>query len=235
MKPNSPDIWYKKPIAYHKTHGMQNPLYPEIKGKFSAPRIDNIDVVDPKLKPIVDLIQIPYKFFGNICGNKNEILMDIASGEAHHKPIIYPLFKEIKFYDLFFQNTFIKKADVRDIPEEDNSVDTTFCFGTIDVLKYEDQLKALDELKRVTKRTLVVGNLDKNGLDYINGIMIYKNNTVNPFKVREMDSVTFPELLEEKFDDITYYQSSDNNGVLEMREGLSTRPKSYMNYALIRL
>ena len=215
---------------------MQNPIYSEIKGDYSIPRIAEVDVINPKLKPLVDLIQIPYKFFGKRCGNKNEILMDIASGEAYHKPIIDPLFKEIKFYDLFFQNEFIKKGDVRNIPEDSKSVDLTFCFGTIDVLKYEDQLKALDELKRVTKTTLVIGNIDKNGLDYINDIMIYKNSTnKSMFKVRELDCILFPELLEEKFDDITYYQSCDNNGVLEMREGLSTRPKSYMNYALIRL
>ena len=61
---------------------MQNPLYPEIKGKFSIARIDNTDVVDPKLKPIVDLIQIPYKFFGNICGNKNEILIKTKKSQG---------------------------------------------------------------------------------------------------------------------------------------------------------
>ena len=97
---------------------MHNPIYSEIKGDYSIPRIAEVDVINPKLKPLVDLIQIPYKFFGKRCGNKNEILMDIASGEAYHKPIIDPLFKEIKFYDLFFQNEFIKKGDVRNIPED---------------------------------------------------------------------------------------------------------------------
>ena len=67
---------------------MQNPIYSEIKGDYSIPRIAEVDVINPKLKPLVDLIQIPYKFFGKRCGNKNEILMDIASGEAYHKPII---------------------------------------------------------------------------------------------------------------------------------------------------
>ena len=81
-----------------------------------------------------------------------------------------------------------------------------------------------------------LGGVKPYGLDYINDIMIYKNSTnKSMFKVRELDCILFPELLEEKFDDITYYLSCDNNGVLEMREGLSTRPKSYMNYALIRL
>jgi ubiquinone/menaquinone biosynthesis C-methylase UbiE len=203
--------------------------------------LERMDAEAPK--EIVELLGFPYKFFGNLCGGKDISLMDIASGEGHQKKIVDDLFEKCVFYDVEFENDFVKKGDIRDIPQDDKSIDVSFCFETIEHLNYEDQLKALSELERVTRKFIVIGSVDGHGHDYIDGVVIFKktNNNLNPFHIRELDSISFPSLIEEQFKNIDYYQSWKSSskpivdGGLGMRYGLWTRPKSYCNYALISL
>ena len=169
--------------------------------------------------------------------------MDIASGEGKQREIVNDLFGTTIFYDVSFENEFVKKGDIRNIPQDDKSVDVSFCFETIEHINYKDQLKALSELERVTRKFIVIGSVDGHGHDYIDGVVIFKktNNDLNPFHIRELDSITFPLLIEERFKKIDYYQSWKSSskpivdGGLGMRKGLWTRPKSYCNYALISL
>jgi SAM-dependent methyltransferase len=51
------------------------------------------------------------------------------------------------------QRHFYKQADITDLPFEDNCFDSTYCF---DVLEHVDDLTALKELVRVTKRRLII-------------------------------------------------------------------------------
>ncbi|KAM3110978.1 class I SAM-dependent methyltransferase [Phormidesmis sp. 146-20] len=51
------------------------------------------------------------------------------------------------------QRHFYKQADITDLPFEDNYFDSTYCF---DVLEHVDDLTALKELVRVTKRRLII-------------------------------------------------------------------------------
>jgi hypothetical protein len=204
-------------------------------GKRIVP-VERLDKDAPK--EIVDLLQLPYRFFGKVCSeDSSSTLMDIASGEAHQKAILDSLYKEVLFYDYEIENTIVKKADIRNIPLEDKSVDVAFCFETIEHMDYGDQLRALRELKRVTRTYIAIGSVDAFGKDYIGEHIIFKktNNNMNPYHVRELDSITFPSLLEEVFASIEYYQSVNIDNSIGMSRGLSTRPKSYSNYGLVTL
>lgn len=197
---------------------------------------------DSAPKEIVELLQLPYKFFSSLLRPDihGGILMDIASGEAQQRDMLLEHFDEVKSYDYSFKSDVVKFADIRAIPEKNNSIDDTFCFETIEHLDYDDQIRALKELKRVTapEGHVVIGSVDAFGHDYIGEHIIFKRtgNNMNPFHKRELDSITFPNLIEEVFDDVLYTQSHHNpEGKLVMRYGLSTRPKAFNNYAICRL
>lgn len=204
----------------------------------SCERVD-----DTAPKEIIELLRFPYEYFTKVLRGgtlQGGILLDIASGEAGHREFLLKHFDVVKSYDYSYQDEHVKFADIRDIPEKDNSIDETFCFETIEHLDYSGQRKALEELKRVTAPDghVVIGSVDALGEDWIGGHQIFKKaNGLNPYHVRELDCVTFPRLIEEVFQDVYYMQShiSGGNFPLSMKYGLNTRPKAFCNYAVCRM
>jgi len=162
--------------------------------------------------------------------------MDIASGDAGQKTVLDGLFRRLIFFDNSCDHEFVKPADIRCIPMADKSVEVSFCFETVEHLDSPDQNQALRELERVTQTQIVIGSIDEHGEDHVEGVPIFKKkNDSNPYHLRELNSLTFPQLIEQHFTDIEYYQSWPSPSGIAMRHGLWARPLAYCNYAMINL
>lgn len=194
-------------------------------------KIERID--DEAPKPIIDLFKFPYDSFSEDYKSKDDILLDIACGEGPHYEMLKSKFKEVIMMDTEVKHKLATYGSVSSIPLPDKSVDYAFCFETIEHLTKEDQAKALKELKRVTRKNVIIGSVDEYGLDYVGGFQIFKAATfTNPYHLNELNPSTFQRLIETEFKTITYYQSNNSDDGFVMEHGLSVIPKKYCNYAV---
>jgi len=184
---------------------------------------------------IVDLFQLPYCHFSDLFGMfsnmKFKSLIDIASGEALHRYIVAQKWEEVIYYDKMYKDDKVKIADIRHIPEENKTFDVAFCFETLEHMNFNNQIRALLELKRVTKNIIIIGSVDEKGLDFVKGERIFKKYTgTNPWHKRELNVLTFPALIENVFDNVEYYHTDEN---MKIVRGLTSRPKGFCNYAVV--
>ena len=180
---------------------------------------------------IINLFTMPYVYFTDMLASKDLTLMDIGSGEALSRGYLNHKWKYVTYFDKEYHDEAVAVGDITNIPKDDKSVDVTFCFETIEHVNHLNQNLALKELERVTKSLIVIGSIDKFGLDYVNGVEIFKaKNGTNPYHINELDVLSFPELIESRFDVVDYYHSNANMTIVE---GLQSRPKGFCNYVII--
>jgi len=189
-----------------------------------------IERIDNDTPPEIQrLCLFPYIYFSRQFGStatdhfQNSIL-DVACGNAFQKDILKQNFHTVKLGDAVAEKGIIQ-TDVTNLKEfKDNEVDWIFCFETIEHVL--DHKAVVNSLKRVAKRGIVIGSVNKEGPDYINGIEIFKGDK-NPYHLKELDTKTFQELDT----DMTLLHSKFENGYMVMRTGLSK--EGLCNYGII--
>ena len=186
-------------------------------------------------KIILNLFDFPYQYFGDRLKDKNKTLIDIACGSRLHLDLEQK-FKKVYFIDK--DNVGIEDkifiGDIRNLSNfKDKTTDITFSFETIEHI--EEQEQAFRELIRITKKKIVIGSVNQDGLDFIDGVEIYKaKNKKNPFHIKELGVEGFRSLIE-SFDYKTFFfHSIYKNGKFKMKADLN-RISGLCNYALIKL
>ena len=158
-------------------------------------------------------LETPYKFFPKFfVMNEQHKILDCASGNGcfqHHiKGQITSLDNE---------HTQAKNLVVYDItknkgklPFKDDEFDYVFSFETIEHIPREYHETFVSELLRIS-RCVVLGTVMLDGLDYINGVEIYKGN-LNPYHIAEYDTYGFNELINKFTNDVyafDFYSTDD--------------------------
>jgi len=199
---------------------------------------------DTTPKIIQDLFQFPYNHFGyslleysnSNASTLDSVLLDIACGNCVQTPLLEPYFKGIISMDVEPTKDFVIKASILDIPLPDKYVDYSFSFETIEHIEYEDQLDAIKELLRVTKKCVIIGSVNQDGPDTIEGHEIWKaKNGNNPYHLGELTAENFMILCASVADtcEVEFFGSVYRNGQFEMVPGLGS--DRYCNYAVIKV
>lgn len=180
--------------------------------------------VDKKTPEIIkELFAYPYKWFSDIYGAKDLTVLDVGCGNLTNVGVLELCFKKA-FYvdkDVPFQKweggeaikwwipkTFQCVKSVLKLPFEDNSIDVVFCFEVIEHLEEHEEL--LRELLRITKDVCIIGSINEDGPDNIDGVEIYKGNK-NSYHVKELGVSSFYKLFEDYIISglkITYFHST---------------------------
>lgn len=105
-------------------------------------------------KKIADLIKIyRWKFINKLLDVNSKTLLDIGCREVFSYNKLKDKY-EVTLADRYPKNKLIKKEDIQNLSFKDKSFDTVLC---LEVLEHvPNPIKAIFELKRVTKKQLII-------------------------------------------------------------------------------
>lgn len=191
-------------------------------------KLDSVErMTDDTPLSIKTWLLFPYQYFSLMFNNKKEnILLDIGCGNNIQRPILINNFKEVISMDISANDKDIINGSILNIPLEDKTVDISFSFETIEHVS--NHQKVISELKRVTKKIIVIGSVNRLGPDYIENDIIFKNGR-NKYHVKELSHLDWKILFKDDF----YYHSVYENGHWCMKKNVSKIGIS--NYAIIKL
>jgi len=177
---------------------------------------------------ILEMLMHPYRYYGELLGDKSKSVLDIAAGDNMQRLILEKHFEYVTSMDIRpSPEEKVIEGDVLDIPLPDESVDVTLCFETIEHV--EDHQRVVSELTRVTRKggTIVVGSISKNGPTHLGDVVIFKGD-LNPYHLKELSSTDFGLLFGSS---AKFHRSHYQDGLFRMKRGLST--EGICNYAMI--
>ena len=82
---------------------------------------------------------------------RNARILDIGSGEGNLVEKYYNQGYKIEGIDLNYSSKFVKRGNILDLPYKKDSFDVVLCLDTLQYLNFEQQEKALQEIKRILK------------------------------------------------------------------------------------
>lgn len=141
---------------------------------------------------IRDAVAFPYDYFSNLLYGDN--CLDVGCGEP-------------QFHEGFLRKFEVTSADIvpfdgadtvditKTLPYRYRQFDLVFCCEVIEHISADKQKPALLELMRVTNKYLILGSISLSGVDFIDGIEIFKaKNNKNKYHLAELTPLQFIDL-----------------------------------------
>jgi SAM-dependent methyltransferase len=144
---------------WEKDHSKRrSPYHPCVKALF-----------EPRANYLENLINNPL----------NKSIIDLGCGNGYFGVYLEPRFKNLLSVDssksMLLLNPCVNKlhAEVQDLPIEDNAFDIATCSHLLHHLDESDQVKAIKEMKRISKKNIVVFEPYRNNpLNFLFGIIV---------------------------------------------------------------
>ena len=119
------------------------------------------------------------KYLASISNDEKDSILEIGSGNGYLSVYLEENFNNVLVSDLSEEilkhNPCKKKlqASATDLPLEDNSFDLVTCSHLLHHLSDEDKVKAINEMKRVARKKVVVYELYRNNpLNFLFGLVV---------------------------------------------------------------